>query len=232
VYRQEEKMRQEVLLEARVRNELKKNKTDKMRRTGIVPAVVYKKGLGAIPLSLSVKDMEKALHTSAGGNVIISLSVTENGKAANKTVIIKEIQYDPLKGNLLHVDFNEISLTEMLKVGVPVEAKGEAAGVKDGGILEHILWEVEIECLPTQIPEKIEADISGLKIGDSLHVKDLRVSEGVKILNDPELTIMSVKPPLVEKVAEVVPGAEITEPEVIREKKEEKEEEKSPEEKG
>lgn len=225
-------MRQEVLLEARVRNELKKNKTDKMRRTGIVPAVVYKKGLGAIPLSLSVKDMEKALHTSAGGNVIISLSVTENGKAANKTVIIKEIQYDPLKGNLLHVDFNEISLTEMLKVGVPVEAKGEAAGVKDGGILEHILWEVEIECLPTQIPEKIEADISGLKIGDSLHVKDLRVPEGARILNDPELTIMSVKPPLVEKVAEVVPGAEITEPEVIREKKEEKEEEKSPEEKG
>ncbi|MBI3008251.1 MAG: 50S ribosomal protein L25, partial [Candidatus Omnitrophica bacterium] len=83
-----------------------------------------------------------------------------------------------------------------------------------------------------QIPEKIEADISGLKIGDSLHVKDLRVPEGVKILNDPELTIMSVKPPVVEKVAEVVPGAEITEPEVIREKKEEKEEEKSPEEKG
>lgn len=225
-------MRQEVLLEARVRNELKKNKTDKMRRTGIVPAVVYKKGLGAIPLSLSVKDMEKALHTSAGGNVIISLSVTENGKTANKTVIIKEIQYDHLKDSLLHVDFNEISLTEMLKVGVPVEAKGEAAGVKDGGILEHILWEVEIECLPTQIPEKIEADISGLKIGDSLHVKDLRVPEGVKILNDPELTIMSVKPPLVEKAAEVVPGAEITEPEVIREKKEEKEEEKSPEEKG
>ena len=225
-------MRQEVLLEARVRNELKKNKTDKMRRTGIVPAVVYKKGLVAIPLSLSVKDMEKVLHTSAGGNVIINLSVPENGKTANKTVIIKEIQYDHLKGSLLHVDFNEISLTEMLKVGVPVEAKGEAAGVKDGGILEHILWEVEIECLPTQIPEKIEADISGLKIGDSLHVKDLRVPGGVKILNDPELTIMSVKPPLVEKVAEVVPGAEITEPEVIREKKEEKEEEKSPEEKG
>ncbi|MBI2447156.1 MAG: 50S ribosomal protein L25 [Candidatus Omnitrophica bacterium] len=225
-------MRQEVLLEARVRNELKKNKTAKIRKTGIVPAVVYKKGLGAIPLSLSVKDMEKALHTSAGGNVIINLSVPENGKTANKTVIIKEIQYDPLKGSLLHVDFNEISLTEMLKVGVPVEAKGAAAGIKDGGILEHILWEVEIECLPTQIPEKIEADISGLKIGDSLHVKDLRVPEGVKILNDPELTIMSVKPPLVEKAAEVVPGAEITEPEVIREKKEEKEEEKSPEEKG
>lgn len=223
-------MRQEVLLEAKIRNEIKKNKAKKMRKIGIIPAVVYKKGLETIPLSLSVKDMEKALHTSAGGNVIISLSVTENGRTTNKTVIIKDIQHDPLKGDILHVDFNEISLTEMIKVSVPVTAKGEAAGVKDGGILEHILWEVEIECLPTQIPARIDVDVSGLKIGDSLHVNDLRLPEGVKVLNDPELTLISVKPPVVEKVAEVVPGAEITEPEVIREKKEEKEEENAPEE--
>ncbi len=225
-------MRQEILLEAKIRNEIKKNKIKKMRRGGVLPAVVYKKGQETIPLSLSDKDMEKVLHTSAGGNVIINLKVLQNDKVEGKTVIIKEIQRDPIKGDILHVDFNEISLTEMLKVSIPVAARGEAAGVKEGGILEHIMWELEVECLPTQIPERIEVEVSGLKIGDSIHVKDVKFPEGVKVLNDPELTLISVKPPLVEKVAEAVPGAEITEPEVIREKKVEEEEKGSEEKKG
>jgi len=113
-----------------------------------------------------------------------------------------------------------------------VRTKGEAVGVKqDGGILEHILWEVETECLPTEIPDQIEVDVSALKIGDSVHVKDLSVPQGVHILQDPELTVFVVKPPVVEVApAEAVPGEAVAEPEVITERKPKEEEEGAAEE--
>jgi large subunit ribosomal protein L25 len=137
-------------------------------------------------------------------------------------VVVKEIQRDPVRDYILHVDFNEISLTEALKVNVPLVARGEPVGVKvDGGILEHVIRELQIECLPTAIPEKIEADVANLKIGDAIHVKDIVVPEGIKVLNDKELIAMIVKPPKVE-VAATETGAEgAVEPELIRKKKEE-----------
>jgi large subunit ribosomal protein L25 len=125
-------------------------------------------------------------------------------------------------GEIVHVDFNQISLTKEIKVNVPVVAKGEPAGVKlEGGSLEHILWEIEVACLPTNIPQGIEVDVSGLKLGDSVHVKDLSVPAGVKILNDPGAIVLSVAAPMKEEVpVEAVEGAEKQEPEVIKEKKE------------
>jgi large subunit ribosomal protein L25 len=193
----------------------------------MVPANVYKSGSSPTNLQVSDEKLAEVLHTKAGENVIITLKIT-GGKAAvkDKTVLIKEIQRDPIKDTILHVDFNEISLTEVLKVNVPLTTRGEAVGVKvDGGILEHIMWELQIECLPTAIPEKVEVDVSNLKIGDAVYVKDIVVPEGIKVLNDPELIAVIVKPPKVEAPKEEVAAEEAAEPELIRKKKEESPEE-------
>jgi large subunit ribosomal protein L25 len=159
-----------------------------------------------------------------GESFVLKLRVKDNGKYQERSVLIKQIQHHPVRDDIIHVDFNEISLTKTIKVKVPLVAVGEAVGVKlDGGVLDHILWELEIECLPAQIPESIEVNVSGLKIGDSLHVKDLTVPEGVKFLNDPEAAVLAVDMPRKEEAApaaaEAGAGAK-AEPEVIKEKKE------------
>lgn len=208
-------------LQANLREGTGKGLNKKLRREGLVPSVVYKKGEETVSLKIDRKNLFKALHTEAGENVIIKLHIDGAKKRKERTVIIKEIQRDPVRDHLLHVDFQEISLTETLKVKVPIATKGEAIGVKqDGGVLQHVLWEAEIECLPTNIPEKIELDISKLKIGESLQVKDILPPGGVKILDDPEAVVFSVEHP--KKVEEVVAApaeGEIQEPEVIKEKK-------------
>ncbi|MBN2453000.1 MAG: 50S ribosomal protein L25 [Candidatus Omnitrophica bacterium] len=214
---------EKVVLKAQVRTETGKRVAKDLRAKGLIPANVYKGGSGAVSLQLASGELINALETKAGENVLITLKIS-GGKSVikDKTVLIKEIQREPIRDGILHVDFNEISLTEMLKVNVPLSSKGEPVGVKmDGGVLEHIMWEIEVECLPTDIPEKLEVDVSGLKIGESLHVKDIAVPSGVKIINDPELIIMSVKAPKVEVPKEEVPAEGAAEPELIRKKKEE-----------
>jgi len=227
-------------LETQLREERGKQLVKRLRMQGFIPAVVYKSGTDTLSLKLSGKDFTKIIGTKAGANVIINLKIAAGDKKSpsksaqkDKTVMIKEIQRDPVRGGILHVDFNEISLTETLKFKVKLEPKGEPAGVKEGGTLERVIWEIDIECLPTQIPEKLEVDVSNLKIGDSVFVKNIIGAEGVKILQDPELIVMSVKPPFVEKAAEVAPieGAP-EEPELIKKKKETEEEEGAEEPKG
>jgi len=212
---------EKVLLKATVRTLTGKRVAKDLRNKGIIPANVYKGGKGAVSLEISEDDLDNVLQTKAGENVIITLKISGEGSPKDKTVLIKEIQREPIKDGILHVDFNEISLTEMLKVNVPLSSKGEAVGVKvDGGILEHVMWELQVECLPTDIPEKIEVDISNLKIGDSLHVKDIALPEGVKVLNDPELITMIVKAQKVEAPKEEAVAEGAPEPELIRKKKE------------
>ncbi|MFA5093619.1 MAG: 50S ribosomal protein L25 [Candidatus Omnitrophota bacterium] len=213
---------EQVKLEARVRKELGKSAVKHEREKGIIPAIVYRKGENAMPIYLNRKSMELALHTSAGENALINLKIEGDDKAKSKTCIIKEIQHDPLSGSMLHIDFNEISLTEEIKVDVPLAPKGESIGVKqDGGVLEHLLWEIQVECLPTAIPEKLEIDVSGLKIGDALFVKDIVAPDGVKILNDPEVRIFAVEKPVEIKPEEAAAEAETapSEPEVLKQKK-------------
>lgn len=211
-------------LNAQLREEVGKNKVNKLRKKDFVPACVYRKGEEAVNIKIVKRALHDTLHTKAGENVLVDLIVDEKSKKA-RPVMIKEIQYHPIKDDILHVDFNEISLTEEIKVNIPVVSKGEPEAVtKEGGTLEHVMWEIEIECLPTQIPEKIEINVSEMKIGDKVVIKDLSVPPGVKILNDPELTVMSAEPPHVEEVAEEVPGEEgATEPEVIAKGKKEEE---------
>ncbi len=216
---------EKVILKAHVRAGTGKRVAKDLRAKGIVPANVYRAGEGAISIQVPIDELADALQTKAGENVLITLKIS-GGKSAikDKTVLIKEIQREPIRDGVLHVDFNEISLTETLKINVPLSSKGEPVGVKvDGGILEHIMWEVQVECLPTDIPEKIEVDVSNLKLGESLHVKDIVPSEGFKILSDPELITMIVKAPKVEAPKEEVVAEAGLEPELIRKKKEEEE---------
>lgn len=213
---------EKVVLKAETRTGTGKKAAKDLRNQGIIPANVYKGGKDAMNIQLKAAEFEGALHTSAGENVLITLKISGDKAAKDKTVLIKEIQREPIKFGILHVDFSEISLTEVLKINVPLVSHGEPVGVKaDGGILEHVLRELAVECLPTAIPEKIEVDVSNLKIGESILVKNITAPEGVKITNDAELIAMIVKAPKVE--APKVEGAaeETAEPELIRKKKEE-----------
>jgi large subunit ribosomal protein L25 len=211
---------EKIVLKAQGRQLAGKKTAKDLRKKGLIPAVVYKGGKDALKLQVSGDELYEVLNTKAGENVIITLKISGEEKAKDKTVVIKEIQREPVKDGILHVDFNEISLTETLKVNVPLASHGEAAGVKkDGGTLEHVMWELQVECLPTDIPEKIEVDVTNLNTGDAIFVKDIKAPEGVKILNDGELIAMIVKPPKVEAPKEEAVEAAL-EPELIRKKKE------------
>ena len=216
---------EKVILNVETREGSGKRIAKDLRNRKLIPAVVYKGGKDALKLQLAAADLAKVLHTKAGENVIVTLKIAGgDSKAKDKTVVIKEIQREPIKSQILHVDFNEISLTETLKVNVPLTAHGEPEGKKEGGTLEHVMWELQVECLPTDIPEKIEVDVSKLKIGESIYVKDITAPEGVKVLTDPELIAMIVKPPKVEVPKEEVVAEAAVEPELIRKKKEVEEE--------
>ena len=214
-----------VELKASLREETGKEKNKKLRTTGMVPGVVYRKGEATLSLKVDSKSLSKALHTDAGENVIIKLFVEGEKKKKERIVVIKELQKNPFKDTLVHLDLNEISLTETLKVKVPLIAKGEAIGVKqEDGVLQHIMWEAEVECLPTNIPDKIEVDITNLKIGDTLSIKDVIAPEGVKILGDTESIVFSVEHVKTVEEAVAAPAeGEALEPELIREKKEKEE---------
>jgi len=211
----------EILLNAELREEIGRGKVKDLRDKGFIPAVVYAAGKESQALKVSHSELLKLIHQHRIEGVIINLKFKDD-KQKGRPCLIKEIQYDPVYGDIVHVDFNEISLTKEIKVNVPVIAKGEPVGVKqEGGSLEHILWEIEVGCLPTNIPKGIEVDVSQLKIGDSIHIKDLVMPSGVKVLNDQTSIVLSVAAPMKEEVPVApVEGEEKLEPEVIKEKKE------------
>lgn len=214
---------EEIFLEAKLREETGRSKVKQLRKDGFIPAVVYAEGRDSQAVKVSHHELLQLLHQHRLESMVINLKIKEDKKQKSRPCLIKDIQYEPVKGDILHIDFNEISLTKVIKVNVPVVAKGEPAGVKqEGGSLEHILWEIEIECLPTEIPKEFEVDVGALKIGDSIHIKEIKFPPQIKVLNDPEAMVLSVVAPIkVEEV--VVPPAEgevPAEPEVIKEKKE------------
>ncbi len=215
-----------VKLEAKLREGTGKGYAHKLRRMGLVPAVVYGVKETSLSLELDAKAIHRFLSTQEGENVIIDLEVA-GAKPSLKKAVVKEVQLDPVSGRILHVDFLHISMTEKIKFQVPVHVSGISTGVKNQeGILQHILREVEVSCLPADIPEAIDLDITELGIGDSIHVRDLTLGE-VEILTEPQRTVVTVIPPTVHKEEEPVVEAE-EEPEVLAEKKEEEEEEKPP----
>lgn len=213
---------EEIFLEVESREELKKGKVKDLRGRGFVPAVIYAAGKDPQAVKVSRRELLTLIHQHRLENAVINTRLKDDKKQKARPCLIKEVQYDPIKGDVIHVDFNEISLTKAIKVNIPVVAKGEPAGVKqDGGSLEHILWEIEIECLPTDIPKDVEVDVSQLKIGDAIHIKDITFPSNIKVLNEPEAVVLTITAPIKEEVAaEPVEGEEKAEPEVIKEKKE------------
>lgn len=231
----------EVYLTAEERDMTGKQKVKKIREKGYVPAVVYGKDIESKPLQINHEDLIEILHTSAGENVIVKLNIQQkeekDSSEAKDTVnaLIKEIQQDPITRDILHVDFSKVSLTEKIVVKVPIDTKGDPVGVtQENGVLEVPMWELEVECLPTDIPERITVDIEEMEIGDTLHVDDIEFPTGVEILDDPERTVVSVAPPREieeeeEEEEEMELEEEMEEPEVIREKEREEEVEKGAE---
>ncbi len=215
------------ILEAQPRTVGDKNDARRVRRGGKIPGIVYGAGKESRPVSLDPRQVSRILHSQSGYNTIFDLTLDgERTKA-----MIVDWQYEPIKGSLLHIDLKRIAMHEKLHVKVPIVLKGEAAGVKQqGGILEQISREVEVECLPDDIPTAIEADVSELVFGKVLRITDLKRSDKVKFLSDPNQPVahvISVKEeaaPTPEAVAAEV-GAAPAEPEVIKKGKQETEEE-------
>jgi len=218
---------EKINLLAQIRKECGRTKLNNLRRKGFIPAVVYGKGLESLNIKLLRSEFLHFIHEHRIETTVFNLVIKdEDNKERSYTCMIKEIQYDPITSEVIHIDFNRISLTELIKVKVPIVAKGEPVGVKqEGGVLDRLLWEIEVECLPSSIPQKIEIDVSNLKLNESIQVKDIgNLGEGIKILAAPETVIFAVSPAVKEEVVVEVPSEEKLEPEVIKEKKETPEE--------
>jgi large subunit ribosomal protein L25 len=211
---------QRLKIHAQIREEKGKSSNKALRRQGLVPVVSYKEGKPATSFKVSEKELNSVLHTKAGLNIVIDLVI--DGKKTPKTVVVKDMQIHPLTEGIVHVDFHEISLQDTVKMNVPISLHGEAKQVAaKNGMVEHILWEVEIECKATSIPEKITLEISELDLGQSIHISDIPAMEGVTILTNPEDVVVTTK---AAKVAEEEPVDEeesAEEPEVIAKGKKE-----------
>jgi large subunit ribosomal protein L25 len=211
----------EYKLAAENRSDAGKGAARRLRASGRVPAVLYGHGTKPQHLSVDARQFGQALRTDAGVNVLISLEVGRDQHLA----LAKEIQRHPVRGDLLHVDFIQVRRGEKVHVQVPVHLVGEAPGAREGGILDQDLYQVNVEAEVTAVPEAVEADVSGLGIGEVLRVADLKAPAGAVILDDPEASVVSVVAPTVEaepeaeeaEEAEGAEGAEAAAPEAAGE---------------
>ena len=197
----------EVTLRAEPRPSAGKGIARKLRAAGKVPAVLYGRGTEPTPLAVEQLALRRAFKTEAGRNVLIDLEL--DGETF--LTLARELQRDPLRGTIIHVDFLRIARDVAIEVDVPVHVAGESPGVKEGGVIEHHLWSVRVSCLPQNVPSNLEADVSKMIIGDMLRVGDLTVPEGVSILTDPNDAVLGVVVPQILKVEEEVPAAEAVE---------------------
>src|ERR1700726_4105628 len=215
-------------LEAQPREAGTKNDARAVRRGGKIPAVVYGAGKDSLPISVDPRHVLRILNSETGHNTIFDLALSSGERS--KAMIV-DWQYEPIKGRLLHIDLKRIAMDKVLRVSVPIVLKGEAAGVKqEGGIMEQILREVEVECLPGDIPSHIDADVSELTFGKVLRVSELPHSDKLKFLTDenqPVAHVTSVKEEVVAAPEAVAADATAapSEPEVIKKGKQETEEE-------
>ncbi len=221
------------VLNAEVRDKTGKEVARKLRAKGMIPAVFYGPRSESLVLMVDPKELSKTLKTEAGENVIIDLTIRKGPESLQKTVMVKEVQMHPIQRRMLHADFYEVSMEQMVTVEVPVHLLGKAEGVKAGGILDQVLRTIQIQCLPGDIPRSIDVNVDALMIGDSVHVKEVQLEKG-KILTDPNFTIASVVPPAAEvkPAEEAVPEEEAAEAEAKeKEEGEKKEKEEKKEEK-
>lgn len=225
----------EIVVAASSRTETGKNCNRRLRAQGLIPGVLYGAGKPPVSLSVSPKEIVSILRSGAGENTLFDLELA----GARRKVILKEFQVEPLKDRLLHADFFEVALDKPIQVDVHVELHGVPVGVKtQGGLLDFVTRELEIECLPLDIPQKVVVDVSGLELGRHLRVSDLVVGDKVKVLTGPEVVVAHVVAPkaevsaTAEAEAEAAAATAAAEPEVIKKGKTEVEGEEKADKKG
>lgn len=215
----------EITLKASKRTEFKRSISRQFRNKGLIPGIVYSRGEENIAIKANELDLRSIVFTSESH--IINLQIEGENKPVN--CVLKDTQFDPISGRIIHFDLLGIKEDEKINIEVSVLLKGNAPGVKEGGLLQHVLHKLQVECLPKYIPSHIEVDISNLNIGDSVKVADIKL-EGIEILNDENAAIVAVVPPTVvqEETAaaatETAAEGETAEPEVISKGKKEESE--------
>ena len=215
-------MAKQVKLSATRRTGTGRSAVRKIKAQGAVPAVIYGGKTKSEPLQVSRRDISLLLSHASGENILVELEI--DGEKGGRLALMQEVQHAPLGGDILHVDFHAVSMDEMIEADVPLEPSGIAEGVKTfGGLLEQNIRSLEIECLPRDLPDVITVDVTHLKIGDSIHVRELPLPEGVTTRVPADLTAFSVLAPKVEEEPVATAPEAATAPEVITAKKEEPE---------
>jgi len=213
-------MAQQAKLTVQMRTQVGRNAIKKVRKEGLIPGVIY--GVGQEPINLEVngRQLSTVLAHASSENILLELEIVDGDTKRNSLAMIQEVQHHPIQRQILHVDFHAVSATEKITAEVPIETIGEPVGVKtNGGLLEHNLRDLEVECLPADLPERIEVDVTNLDINQSIHVKDLRLPPGVEALTDADLTVVAVSAPRVDEEPAEALGATPAAPEVITAKK-------------
>jgi len=209
---------EKVTIEAEVRQENASVK--KLKKEGKIPAVIYGKETKTMPIEIRIKDIEKTVKTLQEGTILITLKLTDHDKKEEKTVIIKEVSRHPVTDEIIHADLHAVTDSKKGRFEVPVFTTGLAEGVKAGGVLEHIARHINVKCFPKDLPSRIDLDVSALMINDEIKVSDIKLKEGVEIMDNPKFPVVIVKGIKVEAAAvpgAAVPGAEAAkEPEVIK----------------
>lgn len=212
-------MAKQVKLSARPRSESGRNAVKQVRARGAVPAVIYGGKDAPANLEIDKKEINQLLAHAVGENILVDLEISEGGKTRNRLSLIQEVQHHPVKGHIIHVDFHAVSATEEIEAEVVLESEGEPVGVKTyGGLLQQSIRTLGISCLPQNLPELITVDVSGLNIGESLHVRDIKLPAGVTATSEAELTVFLVSEPTVSEEPAST-GDAPKQPEVIKEKK-------------
>jgi large subunit ribosomal protein L25 len=176
----------------------------RLRQKGQIPAVLYGPGIESVMLSVNISDIDRVLKKGRIGQALLNLVIPDNGETSTKTVMVKELQLHPVSRNFLHIDFYEVAMDRKIMVNVPVTTTGKAKGVEVGGILQIVRRELEVQCLPMDVPGSIEVDITDLDIGDSIHVGDISLQSEIEFLGDENFTVVTVVTPKIEEEEEPV----------------------------
>ncbi len=200
----------ETALVVLAREAIGKGANRKLRAAGKAPAILYGRGRDSLPLAIDPRALDKILRAS-GSNTLLDLTVEGHAERKESVALVRDLQRHPLRGDIVHVDFYEVDLTRAVTVDVPVHLVGRARGLDFGGILEHTLREISLECLPRSIPETIEVDISAMEVGDVIHVRELALPDGVSLVTDGDLGVVHIALPQVEAEPTAVAAAETPE---------------------
>jgi len=192
-----------IQLSSEIRTQTGKGSARKLRSTDKLPAILYGAETDPVMLTLDCTELRKALQGKSAESVLLNLRIDSGKKGQSKKVMIKEVQRDPVKRDYLHIDLFEISLKKELEVDIPIHLVNTPIGVSEGGILQHVRREVRVSCMPDDLVDKIDVDVSGLDIGESLHIGDISFPSGLKSLEDVDATVLTVVAPTkVEEVEE------------------------------